>query len=107
MEYDIKKDLPGQKEKLWKVLVDWCRGIRMYAEIEISDYNSKFLYSELPDQKLRSNFLSLYNYKSHFRHGTGTLSCQKVRKYGYNYKTKSFSWIYLSSISLQSWFQTN
>ena len=33
----------------------------MYAEIEISDYNSKFLYSELPDQKLRSNFLSLYN----------------------------------------------
>ncbi|MDC3057310.1 hypothetical protein OA100_00485 [Alphaproteobacteria bacterium] len=61
MAYDIEKDLPGQKEKLWKVLVDWCRGVRMYAEIEISDYNSKFLYSELADQKLRSNFLSLYN----------------------------------------------
>ena len=60
MDYNINKDLPKQKEKLWKILVDWCRGIRLYAEIEMTDYNNKFLFSELPDESLRNNFLSLY-----------------------------------------------
>ncbi len=60
MDYDLNKELPFQKEQLWKVLVDWCRGIRMYADIEMADYNNKFLFSDLSDENLRANLLSLY-----------------------------------------------
>ena len=37
MDYNLDKELPNQKEKLWIVLVDWFRGIRMmYADIEMT-----------------------------------------------------------------------
>ena len=39
MDYNLDKELPNQKEKLWKVLVYWFRGIRMYADIEMSNKN--------------------------------------------------------------------
>ena len=47
MDYNLDKELPNQKEKLWKVLVHWFRGIRMYADIEMSNKNNDYLNTEL------------------------------------------------------------
>ena len=61
MDYDLNKELPKQKEKLWMILVDWFKSIRMYADIEMTNKNNDYLLSDLTDNKIVGNFLSLYN----------------------------------------------
>ena len=56
MDYNLDKELPNQKEKLWKVLVHWFRGIRMYADIEMSNKNNDYLHTELGDYKILGIF---------------------------------------------------
>ena len=52
MDYNLDKELPNQKEKLWIVLVDWFRGIRMYADIEMTNKNNDYFHTELDDNKV-------------------------------------------------------
>ena len=79
MDYNLDKELPNQKEKLWKVLVHWFRGIRMYADIEMSNKNNDYLHTELGDNRILGNFLSLYK-KHKLGFLTSKLSANDVRE---------------------------
>lgn len=79
MDYNLDKELPNQREKLWKVLVDWFRGIRMYADIEMSNKNKDYLLTELGDNKMLGNFLALYK-KHKLGFLTNKLSANDVRE---------------------------
>ena len=79
MDYNLDKELPNQKEKLWKVLVDWFRGIRMYADIEMSNNNKDYLHTELGDNRILGNFLALYK-KHKLGFLTNKLSANDVRE---------------------------
>jgi len=79
MDYNLDKELPNQREKLWKVLVYWFRGIRMYADIEMSNKNNDYLHTELGDNRILGNFLSLYK-KHKLGFLTSKLSANDVRE---------------------------
>ena len=79
MDYNLDKELPNQKEKLWIVLVDWFRGIRMYADIEMTNKNNDYFHTELDDNKILSNFLALYK-KHKFGFLTRKLSANDIRE---------------------------
>ena len=79
MDYNLDKELPNQKEKLWQVLVHWFRGIRMYADIEMSNKNNDYLHTELEDNRILGNFLSLYK-KHKLSFLTSKLSANDVRE---------------------------